>query len=37
MLVALPIGIIIYFGILILLKLFDDDDKYVIKEVIGRN
>lgn len=35
--VALPVGIIMYFGVLILLKLFDDDDKYVIKEVIGRN
>ena len=35
--VALPIGIIIYFGVLILLKLFDDDDKYVIKEVIGKS
>ena len=35
--VALPFGIIIYFGVLILLKLFDDDDKYVINEIIGKN
>lgn len=35
--VALPVGIIIYLGSVILLKLFDDDDKYVIKEIIGRN
>ncbi len=35
--IALPVGIIIYFGVLILVKLFDDDDKYVIKEVIGKN
>ena len=35
--VALPIGIIMYLGLLILLRLFDDDDKYVIKEVIGKN
>ena len=35
--IALPVGIIIYFGVLILVKLFDDDDKYVINEIIGRN
>ena len=35
--VALPIGIIMYFGLLILLRLFDDDDKYVIKEILGKN
>ena len=33
---ALIVGIIIYFIILILLKLFDNDDKYIIKEIFGR-
>jgi len=35
--VALPVGIIIYFATAYLLRLFDDDDKYVIKEILGRN
>jgi len=35
--VALPVGIIIYFAIVYLLRLFDDDDKYIIKEILGRN
>ncbi len=35
--VALPVGIIIYLIMIILLKLFDDDDKYVIREILGRN
>ena len=35
--VALPVGIIIYFAIVYLLKLFDDDDKYVIKEILNKN
>ena len=30
--VALPFGIIIY-----LLRVFDNDDKYVIKEILGKN
>ena len=30
--VALPFGIIIY-----LLRVFDDDDKYALKEILGRN
>lgn len=34
--VAIPVGIIIYLITVILLKLFDDDDKYVIKEVLGK-
>ncbi|SDA62524.1 Membrane protein involved in the export of O-antigen and teichoic acid [Methanobrevibacter millerae] len=34
---ALPVGIIIYFATLYLLKLFDKDDKYVIKEILGKN
>ncbi|MBQ9025817.1 MAG: flippase, partial [Methanobrevibacter sp.] len=35
--VALPVGIIIYFAAIYLLRLFDNDDKYVIKEILGRN
>ena len=35
--VALPVGIIIYFATVYLLRLFDDDDKYVIIEILGRN
>lgn len=35
--VALPVGIIIYFAIILLLKTFDDDDKYIIKEILGKN
>lgn len=35
--VALPVGIIIYFATVYLLRIFDDDDKYVIKEILGKN
>jgi len=35
--VALPVGIIIYFAIIYLLKVFDNDDKYIIKEILGKN
>lgn len=35
--VALPVGIIIYFTTVYLLKVFDDDDKYIIKEILGKN
>ncbi len=35
--VALPVGIVIYFGSVYLLRLFDSDDKYVIKEILGKN
>lgn len=35
--VALPVGIIIYFAAVCLLRVFDDDDKYVIKEILGKN
>ena len=35
--VGLVVGIIIYFAVITLLKFFDDDDKYVIREVLGRN
>ena len=35
--VALPVGIIIYFAVVYLLRVFDKDDKYVIKEILGKN
>lgn len=34
---ALPIGIIIYFAIVLLLKPFDETDKFIFKEILGRN
>ena len=34
--VALPVGIIIYLVAIIALKFFDDDDKYVIKEILNK-
>jgi len=34
--IALPVGIIIYLVCIIVLKLFDDDDKFIIKEVMGK-
>ena len=35
--VAIPVGIIIYFAAVYLLRVFDDDDKYVVKEILGKN
>ena len=35
--VALPVGIIIYFATIYILRVFDNDDKYVIKEILGKN
>ena len=35
--IAIPVGIIIYLAVITLLKFFDDDDKYVIKEILGKN
>ena len=35
--VAIPVGMIIYLATIILLKFFDKDDKYVIREVLGKN
>lgn len=35
--VALPVGIIIYFAAIYLLRVFDNDDKYVMKEILGKN
>lgn len=34
---AIPVGIIIYLVAIYLLRFFDNDDKYVIKEILGRN
>lgn len=34
---AIPVGIIIYIVAIYILKFFDDDDKYVIREILGRN
>ncbi|WP_405289638.1 flippase [Methanobrevibacter sp.] len=35
--VALPVGIIIYFAVMYLIRFFDDDDKYIVKEILGKN
>lgn len=35
--VALPVGILIYFATIYIFKVLDDDDKYVIKEILGKN
>lgn len=35
--IALPVGTIIYFVVIILIKTFDNDDKYIIKEILGKN
>lgn len=35
--VALPVGIIIYFATIYMLKVFDNDDTYIIKEILGKN
>ena len=34
--VAIPVGMIIYFATVYLLKVFDNEDKYVIKEILGK-
>lgn len=34
---AIPVGIIIYLAAIYLLRFFDDDDKYVIKEILNKN
>jgi len=34
---AIPVGIIIYLCAIYLLKFFDNDDKFVIKEILGKN
>ncbi|WP_407393603.1 flippase [Methanobrevibacter sp.] len=35
--IAIPVGMIIYFAAITLLKVFDNDDTYVIKEILGKN
>ena len=35
--VAFIVGILVYFAAVLLLKVFDNNDKYVIKEILGRN
>lgn len=35
--IAIPFGIIIYLLIIYLLKFFDDNDKYIFKEILGKN
>ena len=35
--IALPVGIMIYIGAIFLLRFFDDNDKYIVKEILGRN
>lgn len=35
--VALPVGIIIYFIVILVLKTFDEDDKFILKEILGKN
>ena len=35
--IALIVGIIIYFAAIILIKTFDDEDKFIIKEILGIN
>ena len=35
--IALPVGIIIYFAIIFIMKTFDDNDKYIIKDILGKN
>jgi len=34
---ALPVGVIIYLVVVVLLKVFDDDDQYIIKEILNKN
>ncbi|WP_407421261.1 flippase [Methanobrevibacter sp.] len=35
--VAIPVGIIIYLAVMYLIRFFDDDDRYIIKEILGKN
>ena len=35
--VAIPVGLIIYLAVVYLLRVFDNDDMYVIKEILGKN
>ena len=33
---AIPVGIIVYFLVIILIKFFDNDDKIIIKQILGK-
>ena len=35
--IAIIVGMVVYFAVVFLLKVFDNNDKYVIKEILGRN
>lgn len=35
--VALPVGIIIYLAVVYLLRVFDEDDMYIVREILGKN
>lgn len=35
--IAIPVGITIYLIVVYILKIFDKDDEYVIKEILGKN
>lgn len=35
--IAIPVGIIIYFTTVYLLRVFDDNDMFIIKEILGKN
>ena len=35
--VALPVGIIIYLAVMYLIRFFDNDDKYIMREILGKN
>ena len=35
--VAIPVGLIIYLTVVYLLRIFDNEDMYVIKEILGKN
>ncbi|MDR0912317.1 MAG: flippase [Methanobrevibacter sp.] len=35
--IAIPVGIIVYFAMIFILKTFDKDDIYILKEVLGKN
>ena len=37
MFVAIPVGIIVYFATVYLLKVFDNEDMFIIKEILGKN
>lgn len=34
--IAIPIGAIIYFVIILFMKIFDNEDKYIFKEILGK-